>query len=207
MQTNPDIRFEKALNEKTPEQLIKEIKVFKREVERLKHVIEEEPDNPENSILLSPQTQIRVYRDYLKHLFEAYKKAGGEYVPTKAELESLESNESLTYLQSIRLSLRIAGLTYVERIFVIDGSEVVLKINDTADFSSEEKYSKDEFLSKIADFYIGEWKKRYSGNVQKDGIRWDLEFNYIDECDPVKYTCLNAYPYNFKEFAALFQVY
>ena len=128
-------------------------------------------------------------------------------MPTKAELESLEFNESLTYLQSIRLSLKIAGLTYVERIFVIDGSEAVLKINDSADYYREEKYSKDEFLSKIADFYIGEWKKRYSSNTQKDGIRWNLEFNYKDERDPVKYTGLNAYPYNFKEFAALFQVY
>ena len=59
-----------------------------------------------------------------------------------------------------------------------------------------------EFLRKLWDIHMGEWKKEYINPDVLDGTQWSVEIRYNDgkECH---FSGSNMYPYNFNEFLEL----
>ena len=73
--------FYKAnLQDKTPEQIMKVIRSLKREIGRLKSVVEDPSYKPK--IQPSEKVKIACMQDYLHTAKQAYEKAGGIYIYT-----------------------------------------------------------------------------------------------------------------------------
>ena len=65
-----------------------------------------------------------------------------------------------------------------------------------------------EFLNKLVDVHLEEWKKTYSakpyGMYFLDGTQWELKLEYGAGIRPVRYTGDNVFPWNFEELCAFF---
>lgn len=70
--------------------------------------------------------------------------------------------------------------------------------------------SKEEFLDKLRQLNIGEWRRGYTtkrfGYEVLDGTQWDLEIQFSNKNKPFKVYGDNAYPYNFDDFQKLFGI-
>ena len=87
---------EMELRGKNREEAEKVIKDLRKEKNRLKKILEEEPESEEMRICPSPDVRISVYRDYLAAAREYFEDLGWEYKLSKEEAADKEFNERLT---------------------------------------------------------------------------------------------------------------
>lgn len=187
------------LKTKSDEEVIKEIKKFKREISQLKKAIE----LPIIDILLtrpSPETQILCIHEYIDEAKRLLRERGVEYKPTKAEQRALEFNEKLAELDEIFIVRD--GFFKGRKQYLISCEEqyqTVIYTNrsavDNIPFGWVIAKDKQSFIAELEKLYIGEWKSNYYMEAL-DGEQWKIEFDF---CDGTKRTFngSNAYPYNF----------
>ncbi len=215
MMISPGVYYEEYLKGKNAEQIMTAIRSLKREISRLKNIME----HPEYQCMMHPSEAVRIScnRYYLDRAKQALSEAGGVYTPTKAELKAQQFNDNIPYIEKVEFSIGGFFDGHEKRIYTIEGDVVNTYIEHSLmlkpsnfDDAEIEKMTKDDFLDGIADLHIGEWDRNYSprrfGYEVLDGTQWHLYIYFSNGSRTVKIEGSNAYPYNFDELKELFEV-
>ena len=210
MMISPEAYYEMELKGKSQKELLKEIRSLRSAINTFKKHIKEGTHPEEDMIEPGRQVQLSMDREYLKQAIKAYEEAGGEYRYTASERKILAFNDALESFK--RLTLSFSG--YFPRDFMTvtcinNGSDARIEIESDAwvfENQSEPpkplRVKKEEFIDKLKDLYIGEWKKEYDALVD-DGIQWELSIEFFDKTKTVKIYGSNAFPENFNQLEEL----
>ncbi len=199
--------FEK-INILSKEQLLKEIKFYKRKIKKLKKIIEHPDYAKKIKVCPSEKTILSCDRDYLQMAKFRYIFLGGDYKYDKEEIKDKTFNEKLKDITKITFCK--GGFYALQMGVTVDLTNDQVKINyfnDCESFVKKEKSrNKLAFLKNLAQLHIGEWRSRYNceqyGVSVMDGEEWELKIEYKNFKTKV-YEGASAYPYNFKEFLGL----
>ena len=194
------------VKDKSPAEIEKEIRKLKRSIARMKKDIENLGGEPDN---VCPSRSTRIYwsREYLGMAKRALSEIGGEYHETKEEQRAHMFLENLTNLR--RMELEICNfMGWDEYAIEIDGDTVKHFPKLESLIVEEQVETRMEFLNRLEDVHLEEWKKTYSpkpyGMYILDGTQWELKLEYGDGIRPVRYTGDNVFPWDFEELCALF---
>ncbi len=217
MMISPEGYYEIYLKGKTQEQIMSTIRGLKNEIGHLKSVMEHPDYGKEVIMIPSESTHLWCTRLYLKRAKKALIETGGTYTPSQAELKAQDFEENIPYITKIIFS--IGGFHGGYETYTIDLTSEQLRMDlehsfilKPSNFFIEPDYpmSKEEFLDKLCELHIGEWRRCYTtkrfGYEVLDGTHWDLEIHFSNKNKPFKVYGDNAYPYNFNEFQELFGI-
>ena len=209
----PETFYEMHLKGKTAEEIMTEIRKLKREIGRLKNVME----HPEYVCTMHPSEDVRIScsRDYLKRAIEAYSKAGGEYVPSAAEKKAMDFDQNIPHISKIEFTIGGFFEGFRTSTYIVEGDKIhanfVLPLTDPLTDTSDselEGISMDFFYHELYELHIGEWRKTYDtkrfGYTVCDGTQWHLEIYFSNDHKPVKISGSNSYPYNFNRLLNFF---
>ncbi len=213
MMMGPGNFVEMELRGKNKEEALKAIKDLRKEMDRLKKVIEEEPESEEMMICPSPDVKISVYRDYLAAARAYFEEQGWEYKPSKEETADMEFNGRLKDVQSIEIDYGGYLCGGEARKITFDGDKILLdrnymlRVPKIEEMNREffEGMTKSDLLEEIADIHMGEWKKDYDDPCVLDGIQWSIVFKYSDG-KKRKFEGSNSYPPGFYAFLDVVQM-
>ena len=203
MMISPEGYYEVNLKGKSQQDILKEIRSLKREINQLKRHLEEHSLAPEEMIP-TRLTRLKCNREYLERAIQAYQEAGGQYIPTKAEQKSQDFDAALDSIQKLMLSIGGFFGGYEIRTYTVSGDKVVLDVDHTLILKPSNlpvyyPFTKDEFIAGLKKIHIGEWKKNYIDPYVLDGTQWELEICFDNERKPLKISGSNAFPYNFSD--------
>ena len=215
MMISPGTYYELYLKGKNAKQIMTIIRSLKREISRLKNIME----HPEYQCMMHPNEAVRIScnRYYLEQAKQALNEVGGIYVPTKAELKAQQFDANIPYISKIEFFVGGFFNGYEKRTYTIEGDNVntyiehslVLKPSNFDD-NEIEKIDKTDFFESLADLHIGEWQRSYSprrfGYEVLDGTQWHLYVYFSNGHRTVKIEGSNAFPYNFDRLTELFEV-
>ena len=218
MMISPEVYYEQQLKGKTKEQIMRVIRGLKQEIGHLKNMMEN-PDYAQESVI-HPSEGVRLdcTREYLGKAKQAYTEVGGIYSMSKAEEKA--AGFELNMNSIFKITFGIGGFFGGYRSYVVeisDNLKAYTKLWEDEeslilfDNENEEPFTKDAFLAALANFHIGEWRRRYTtlrfGYTVCDGTQWELEFEYNNGHKPVRFDGDNAYPYNFNKLKMLFGIF
>ena len=215
MMIPPEAYYEHNLKGKTAEQILATIRGLKREIGRLKSIME----NPDYLCMTRPSEDARLWctRLYLERAKQALVDAGGTYIPSTTELKVEKFNANIPYISKVEFSIGGFFAGYETRTYTIDGDDIHLNVEhslalkpSTADDVEIEEMDKESFLNGFAELHIGEWRKDYNPNrwgyAVCDGTQWHLYIYYSNGSKAIKIHGDNAYPYNFDKLQELFGI-
>ena len=213
MMISPESYYEFELKGKTEEEIMKSIRGLKREMGRLKNIMEH-PDYANGPIIHpSESTQLYWTREYLERAKSALKESGGIYMPSEAELKNQSFEDSISLINKVIFSIGGFFCGFEKMTISIDKSHLYVGIHHSLKPSADSKdendfqLTKEEFLEGIHELHIGEWRRNYSPNrfgyYILDGTQWELEIYFSNGKKPLKAYGSNSYPYNFDEFLEL----
>ena len=217
MMMSPDGYYEWHLKGKSQEQIKSAIRGLKNQIGHLKNVMEH-PDYGQ-AIIIHPSEDVRLWctRLYLERAKEALVEAGGVYTPSQVELKAEDFEDNIQHISNIVFS--IGGFHGGYETYTIDvtGEHLRIKTEHSLEIEPNNLFvepdfpvSKDDFLDKIRELHIGEWRKSYTtrrfGYTVCDGTQWELEIYFSNMHKPVRIYGDNAYPYNFDELQKLFGI-
>ena len=218
MMISPEVYYEQQLKGKTKEQIMRVIRGLKQEIGHLKNMMEN-PDYAQESVI-HPSEGVRLdcTREYLGKAKQAYTEVGGIYSMSKAEEKA--AGFELNMNSIFKITFGIGGFFGGYRSYVVeisDNLKAYTKLWEDEeslilfDNENEEPFTKDAFLAALANFHIGEWRRRYTtlrfGYTVCDGTQWEMEFEYNNGHKPVRFDGDNAYPYNFNKLKMLFGIF
>ena len=218
MMISPDTFYEMKLKGKSKEEIMTVIRGLKRKITRLKNVMEH-PDYKNRKMAMQPceSVQIAMNREYLKQAKRALKEVGCIYESSKSEIKLEIFNDNIPYISKITFNIGgcFGGKTI--KTFIFDDEKIYTNtLNmphcDIADFDKYEELQmdKNDFLEKLKDLHIGEWRREY--NLRRfdcfvmDGTQWSLSVAFSNGCRRVKIHGSNDYPYNFDGLLDLFGI-
>jgi hypothetical protein len=203
MMISPEGYYEVSLKGKAQAEILKEIRSLKREINQLKRYMEEHSLEPEE-MFPTGLTRLKCNREYLARAIQAYAEAGGIYKPTKAEQKDQAFNESLQHMK--RFVFEYGGYFggYEMRTYTITDEKVLFDLDHSLRLKPSnlpicEPFTKGEFIERIAELHIGEWKRSYVDLTVLDGIQWSIDIEYEGDHKPVHIEGSNAFPYNFND--------
>ena len=209
MMIGPDAYYEMNLKGKDKDYILSAIREMQDEIARLKELMEN-PDNKNRDIIHpSEDVQIKCTRDYIARAIQAYEELGGTYHPSELEKEDQEFQRNIGNISKI--NFEIGGFFGGRTEYVIEfaGEEALLTKSDM--FSYEQNQSvlgREEVMDALEELHIGEWEKCYDpmrfGYCVMDGTQWSITFEYSNGKDALEISGDNDYPYNFNEFAEIF---
>ena len=87
MMISPEGLYEFELKGKSKDEILKEIRSLKRDINRNKKLIEDNNKASEPIAFMSPGPNmiIEMDREYLERAIKAYEATGGEYIPTEED--------------------------------------------------------------------------------------------------------------------------
>ena len=205
----PDAYYEINLKGKDKEYILSAIREMQDEIARLKELMDN-PDNKNRDIIHpSEDVRIKCTRDYIARAIQAYEELGGTYKMSKLEKADLEFQRDIGNISKI--TFEIGGFFEGRREYVVEfaGEEALLTKSDM--FSYDQKQSaldREEVMDALKELHRGEWEKYYDpmrfGYCVLDGIQWSVTFEYSNGKDALEISGNNDYPYNFNEFAEIF---
>ena len=223
MMISPQSYYEMHLKGKSEKEIRSVIRELKREIRRLKNIME----HPEygSTYLSEPTEEVRIWctRMYLERAIEAMSEIGIAHIPSREERTSRKFQENIDYIKSIKLEIGDFHEGYATYIITIDDEHIYFDMNhslylkpmnlpehmpNTIDYPMP-RY---EFLDELRELYIGEWRstyfpKRYGEEYMVcDGMEWSVDIEYSNREKPVHYGGANSFPYNFKKFKRLFGI-
>ena len=218
MMISPEGFYEMELKGKTPEQIMTVIRGLKREIGRLKNIVEH-PDYGSREWVIHPSEKVQIYmnREYLEYAKQALAEAGGIYTPSATERKVMDFEDNISYISKIEFSIGGYFGGYENRTYIINGDKIHINKNhcfaphpyDTEPGENEET-DKEAFLAELGELHIGEWRKYYDlrkfGCFVLDGTQWHLNIYFSNGRRPVKIYGDNAYPYNFDRLKDLFDI-
>ena len=215
MMISPETYYEEYLKGKTPSQIMTAIRGLKREISHLKNIIE----HPDYQPTKCPSEDVQIFccREYLVRAKQALIAAGGNYVPTQAELVATDIDENIPFISKIEFCIGgfFGGFEtrtytiYPDRICMDVEHSLILKPSNLGDTELEE-IDREYFLECFRDLHIGEWRKNYTprrfGFEVLDGTQWHLYVYFSNGHKPFKIEGSNDYPYNFDKLTELFNI-
>lgn len=214
MMIGPEGYYEERLKGKNADQIMTAIRGLKREISRLKLIMEK----PDYHCMMHPSEDVRIWcnRLYLERAKQALIEVGGTYIPTKVEKKEEEFNASLPYIGKVEFSIGGFFSGVETKTFTIDGDKVNTEVSsmkfppELPEDNDDEAMDKETLIEGLADLHIGEWRKRYDpsrwGYMVCDGTQWHLYIYFTNGKRPVKIEGSNDYPYNFNSLLELFDV-
>ena len=217
MMTSPDQFYDWYLKGKTAEEIMSVIRKEKREIGRLKNIMEHPNYADRIKYRPSEDVQIACSRLYLSEAKRALEEAGGTYVPSAAEQKAMAFDDNIPHIKKIEFCIGGFFGGYETKTFTIDGDKVrvytehSLRLTPTnADDVELPEIDKEEFFNALEELHIGEWRRKYDcrrfGVFVMDGTQWHLDIYFSNGHRPVKFYGDNAYPYNFDRLLELFDI-
>lgn len=122
MMISPEGFYEYNLKGKSATEIIKVIGQLKREIGRLKNIME----HPEYEQTICPSEDVQIYctREYLKMAKQVLADMGEAYSHSAAEKEAMVFDENIPYISKIVFSIGGCFGGYETRTFTIDGDKV-----------------------------------------------------------------------------------
>ena len=208
MMISPEGDYELERKGKSKEEILKEIRSLKRDINRNKKLLDENNKTSEPIAFMSPGPNviIEMDREYLERAIAAYEAAGGEYIPTEQEKKSQSFNDALEDLRTFTFSMGGFSDGHEIRTYTVIEDEVTRVIEHTPPRTEEKSpihIPKDDFIEGLQNIYMGEWKRNYIDYGVLDGTQWQITLSFESGRKAVKFHGSNAYPYNFdalKEF-------
>lgn len=204
MMISPEAYYREYLQGKSQSEILQQISLLKKEIGRLKDVMESDENSPEAMVMPSPLTRIKCNREYLEMAKLALEEAGGQYELTDEELRDQSFNTKLAAMH--RFTLEIGGFFngYTKYRYTIYEDKVLFDADHNfylkpTNLPVYEPFTKEEFLRGIEGLHIGEWKQSYDNPYVLDGTQWSICIEYKDGKEPFEIYGSNAYPYNFEE--------
>lgn len=217
MMISPEEYYEKYLKGKTEDQIMRAIRGLKREMGRLKNIMERPGYGQQQIINPGEDARIRCVREYLDIAKQAYVEAGGVYTLSKSEKMAADFDSNIDFISKITFS--IGGFFGGYRRYVVELSDEIsanTKLGDDEeplvlfDNDNRELFTKATFVAALVDLHVGEWRRSYStqrfGYVVCDGTQWELEVEFSNGHKAVRFSGDNSYPYNFNKFKMLFGI-
>lgn len=210
----PETYYEEYLKGKNAEQIMTAIRSLKREISRLKTIMEK----PDYQCMMHPSEDVRIWcnRLYLDRARQALVDVGGTYVPSKAEVKADEFNANLPYVCKVEFSIGGFFSGFETKTYTIEGDAVKTDVSsmkfppELSEVDEDEALDKETLLDGLAELYIGEWRRRYDpsrwGYMVCDGTQWHLYIYFSNGKRPVKIEGSNDYPYNFNDLLELFDI-
>lgn len=210
MMIGPEAYYEERLNGKGIAEIEKEIRRLRREISRLKKVIE----HPEyvSTVRPSEDTVIWCDRLYLERAKHALEDAGGTYVSTEAEKRADKFQANISDICKLELTIWCFDCKIKARSYTVCDEEIRFDVTDPFDVFDPELYDEDMdregLFDAVANLHIGEWRRRYDpsrfGYEVLDGESWQLCIYYSDGKRKIEISGDNSYPYNFGDLLQLF---
>ena len=204
MMISPETYYEEYLQGKSQSVILQQIGLLKKEIKRLKEVMESDNNSPEAMIMPSPLTRIKCNREYLEMAKLALEEAGGQYELTDEDLRDQSFNTKLAAMH--RFTLESGGFFngYTKYKYTLSGDHVLFDADHSfylkpSNLPLYEPFTREEFVRSIAALHIGEWKKRYENLCVLDGTQWSISIEYEDGKEPFEIYGSNAYPYIFAD--------
>ena len=206
MMISPEGYYEVILKGKSQQEILREIKSLKREINQLKQYLEEHSLESEE-MFPARLTRLKCNQEYLDRAIQAYQEAGGQYISTKAEQKSQSFNDALDTLRKLVFSIGGYFGGYETRTYTMSDDKVILNVDHKLRLKPNNlplcyPCTKKEFITNLKEIHIGEWKRRYNDPYILDGTQWELEI-YFNSRKPIKISGSNAFPYNFKDLTEL----
>ena len=212
MMIGPDTYYEMNLKGRDKDYILSAIIEMQDEIARLKELMEN-PDNKYRDIVHpSEDVQIKCTRDYIARAIQAYEKLGGTYHPSELEKADLEFQRNIGNISKI--TFEIGGFFEGRTEYVIEFTGDNAHLTQSKIYSYEQKeqsvIDREEVLDALEELHIGEWEKCYDpmrfGYCVLDGTQWNVSFEYSNGKKTLEISGSNDYPYNFDEFAEIFDV-
>ena len=209
MMIGPDAYYEMNLKGKDKDYILSAIREMQDEITHLKELMEN-PDNKNRDIIHpSEDVQIKCTRDYIARAIQAYEELGGTYHPSELEKEDLEFQRNIGNISKI--NFEIGGFFGGRTEYVVEfaGEEALLTKSDMFYYEQNQSVlDREEVMDALEELHIGEWEKCYDpmrfGYCVMDGTHWSITFEYSNGKDALEISGDNDYPYNFTEFAEIF---
>ncbi len=202
--------YQENLKDKTAAQNMVKIRRLRREIARLKRVLEdpcyESEFDPDETVQLSCMQQ------YLEQAKQALIDADGRYLPTRMEEKIAAFNKQLVNVSKV--SFVFGGyLSGCEtKVVTVAENGLHLRTEKCHGYmkSPEIEYPYDVqcFINSLQKLNLGEWRKWYDperyGIAVLDGTHWELHLSFNKGQPDIKFHGSNAYPYNFDKLQELF---
>ena len=209
MMISPETYYEMNLQGKSPKEIMKKIRSLKIQIGQLKRSIEK-TDDMVLEVFPGRLTRLKCDQDYLERAIQAYEEAGGEYVRSKAEQKDHDFNEALDSMSKLVFTIGGFFCGHETRTFTVSDDQVLMDVEKTVMTMDKGEeygpYRKDDFISGIKAFHIGEWKRTYNDPLILDGTQWELDIYYNNGRRSTKISGSNAYPYNFDDLKEYLEV-
>ena len=211
MMVSPEMYYEEFIEGKTRQEIRSEIIDLKNKIELLKKDIE----NPEFVELMCPskELQIEFCRKYLEKAIEAYEATGKKYVLSGPDAMTKDFEDNICNIKTIRFVIGGFLDGWIEKICTFEDETVKIETGDlqglygTKSFIKTEYYNRSNFINKLRELHLGEWKKRYIcedyGIEIFDGCEWELEIEFSNKKRTLRIEGHECYPYNFNKFREL----
>lgn len=206
---NQEEYYEAEFKGKSAAQLMSEIQALKKEIGRLKSIIESNDYDGSFEALPELHAQIRYNRVCLEKAKAALIESGETYIPSEEEKRAEEISRSIPYLSKLLLTIRVylIGQVTIELTFL----DEFIKVKKERLFElqpNEEKIvnypeNKERFMQKFKDLHPEEWQSHYCDEHVLDGTEWSLELYFANEHENIHFGGVNAYPYNIDDFCRL----
>ena len=206
MMISPETFYEMKLKGKNAEQIMTVIRGLKREIGRLKKIVE----NPDYVPDVHPTESVRIScsRDYLERAKQALEEAGGTYTPSIAEQKSMEFDANIPYINKVVFCIGGYFNGYETKTYTVDGNKIHINVEHSLSFDMVDReiedIDKEDFFEEMKGLHIGEWRRSYYDSDVCDGTQWKLEIYFSNNHKLVKFYGSNAYPYNFDRVLELF---
>ena len=195
---SPKLYAETELKGKPRKEIIKRIRLMRREIRDLKKELEENI-RPTDEMFPGRLQRIRWNRECIALARKAAEETGEACPLTKAEQRDIAFNASLQDLKKVTFEYSGYAIGIEKVICTVMGEKVTFRYESLFNrkHADHEPVDQEEFIEDIAHLHIGEWKRRYSDPKIKDGITWQLKFEYEGDMKPVHIHGYNSFPYNY----------
>ena len=212
MMIGPDTYYEMNLKGRDKEYILSAIREMQDEIARLKELMEN-PENKHRDIIHpSEDVQIKCTRDYIACAIQAYEELGGTYKMSKLEKADLEFQRNIGNISKITFEIGDFFEGRIEYVIEFSGDDALLTQSKIYSYDIKEQsvIDKEEVLDALEELHIGEWEKCYDpmrfGYCVLDGTQWSVTFEYSNGKKTLEISGSNDYPYNFDDFAEIFDV-
>lgn len=212
MMLSPEQFYDMSLKGKNAEEIKRVIRGLKREITRLKRVME----HPDYKPMRCPfeGVQLECVREYLEIAIYALEERGEAYIPTLGERRAMSFADNLPFISRIKFHIgSFFGFSVDVSVEVGENVNILVVDRESLAAIPTEKNiicEKNEFLDELAEIRIGEWRKRYSPERNNicimDGTEWDLTIEYSNGRKSLQFGGDNAYPYDFRSMLYLLGV-